>query len=196
MKAANQRGQHVRRLEIEIVARAVKVRGHERNGVESILRAIGRAQLESRDLGDGVGFVGGFQRASEQIFFLHRLGREPRINARRTQKQQLADAGPPSSMNQVGLNSQIVVEEFSGMGGVRENAADFGRGEKHEVRALFGKKVCDGGLVAQIKLRAGGGKNTLATTALELPKEGRPHQSAVSGYISAAGGCESHWRVL
>src|SRR5262249_20132783 len=96
------------------------------------------------------------------------------------------------SMNQVGLNSQIVVEEFSGMGGVRENAADFGRGEKHEVRALFGKKVCDGGLVAQIKLRAGGGKNTLATTALELPKEGRPHQSAVSGYISAARGCQSH----
>jgi hypothetical protein len=58
--------------------RAVEIGRQHADGVEAELPAIRLAHLDARQLGDRVGVVGGFERATEQVFLAHRLRRELR----------------------------------------------------------------------------------------------------------------------
>ena len=58
-----------------------------------MLAAIGLAQLDAGDLGDGIPLVGRLQRPGQQRVFVHRLRRKFGIDAGRAEEQQLLDAG-------------------------------------------------------------------------------------------------------
>ena len=62
MKPANHRGKHVRGLEIEIIAGAVQVGGHEADAAEAVLQPVSLGQLDPCDFRDGIPFVGWLQR--------------------------------------------------------------------------------------------------------------------------------------
>ena len=64
------------RGEVEIVPRAIKIGGHCRDEVATVLPSIGLTQLEPRYLGNGIPFIGGLKRPSEQRTFFDRLWRQ------------------------------------------------------------------------------------------------------------------------
>ena len=74
VEAADEGRQHVRVLRVVVVAVAVEVGGHHADEVRPVLVAVGLAELDAGDLGDGVGLVGRLQLPGEQIPLLQRLG--------------------------------------------------------------------------------------------------------------------------
>jgi hypothetical protein len=88
VELADQRRDDVAVGEVEVVARAIEVGGHHAAEVGAVLPVVGFAQLDAGDLGDGVGLVGGFQRAGEQRRFRHRLLGETRVDAGAAEEQQ------------------------------------------------------------------------------------------------------------
>ncbi len=81
MRLADQRRQHVARLEVEIVARPVEIGRHGGDEVGAVLRAIGGGKLDAGDLGDGIGLVGRLERPGQKSVLDDRLRRELRIDA-------------------------------------------------------------------------------------------------------------------
>jgi hypothetical protein len=84
-----------------IVAGAVEIGRHHRDEIGAVLLAVGLAQLDGGDLGDGVPFVGRLERAGQQRLLRHRLRRELRIDAGGTERQQLLDAAPERTTDDI-----------------------------------------------------------------------------------------------
>jgi hypothetical protein len=93
VEAADEGGDDVGVFRVVVVAGAVEVGGHGAVVEQAVLGAVVLAELEAGDLGDGVGFVGGLERAGEQAVLGHRLGRQLRVDAGRAEEQ---DAGHPA----------------------------------------------------------------------------------------------------
>ena len=66
-EAAQQRGRDVAVLRIVIVARTVEVGRHRGDEVAAVLPPVRLAQLDARDLGDRIPFVGRLERAGQQF---------------------------------------------------------------------------------------------------------------------------------
>ena len=81
MKAADQRRGDVAVFRMVIVVGAVEIGRHHRNKVAAVLLAVGFAELDGGDLGEGVALVGRLERPGEQRVFGYRLRRQPRIDA-------------------------------------------------------------------------------------------------------------------
>src|SRR6266478_5245909 len=79
----------MRGLQVEVVPGTVKVRRHDRNEICAMLPCISLAELDSGNFRDRVGFVGWLKSAGQKRLFLDRLDREPRVNARTSEKQKL-----------------------------------------------------------------------------------------------------------
>src|SRR5439155_13236380 len=92
MKPANQRREDVRRLQIEIIVGAIQIRGHDADEIATMLAAKRLSQLDAGNFRDRIRLVRRLQFPVEKILLANRLRREPRINARASQKQQLANA--------------------------------------------------------------------------------------------------------
>ena len=110
--AANQPGNDVRAAFAEIVVRPVKIGGQHAHGIEAVLAAVGLAHLDAGELGDGIGIVGGLERAGQQVFLAHRLRRELRVDAARSQEHQFGDAEAIRRVDDVGLDQQVVANEI------------------------------------------------------------------------------------
>jgi hypothetical protein len=65
----------VTRALVVIVAGTVKIGRHRRDEVDAVLAAIGLAELDAGDLGNGVPLVGRFERTGEERIFAYRLRR-------------------------------------------------------------------------------------------------------------------------
>jgi hypothetical protein len=167
------------RDEIEVVVAAVEICRHRRDEVAAILAAVGLAQLQARDLGDRVPFVGRLERARKQRLLGHRLRCQLRIDAGRAQEHQLGDAGAPRRVHDVGLDREIVVEEFGRARVVGEDAADRRRRDEDRVGPRLAHPRLDRALVAQIELRAVGGDQGAARGA-EPAHQRRAHHAAMA----------------
>ena len=98
----------MRRFQIEIIVRTIKVRGHGGNKIGAVLARIGLAKLDARDLRNRVSFIGWLERTAEQSGFWNRLGRELGINAGASEKEQFAHPGFAGRVDDVVLNPQII----------------------------------------------------------------------------------------
>ncbi len=103
VRLADQRRNNVTCVEVEIVPRTVKVCWHCQDEITPILLAIGLAELDARYFGNGVPFIGGFEWGGQQRLFRNRLGRQLRIDAARTQEQELRYPGAIGRLNDVRL---------------------------------------------------------------------------------------------
>ena len=92
VELADQGRDDVAVLRVVVVARAIQVGGHHRQVAGAVLPVVAPAHLDAGDLGQGVGPVGGLQRAGEQVFLPHRLGAQLGIDAGGAQEQQALDA--------------------------------------------------------------------------------------------------------
>ena len=89
----DQRRDHVRRLEVEVVARAVEVRRQQEDRVEAVLLAVGLRADEHRLLRDAVRRVRLLRVAVPEVVLVERHRRELRVGADRPGDDELADAG-------------------------------------------------------------------------------------------------------
>jgi hypothetical protein len=146
---------------VVVVAGAVEVGGHDAAVVGAVagavLAVVAFAELDAGDLGDGVGFVGGFQRAGEQGIFAHGLRCKLGVDATAAQEQEFLHANPPGFVDDVGFDHQVLVDEFRRVGVVGVDAANLGGGEVDLV-GLFGfEKGAHGGLIGEVEFGVGAG---------------------------------------
>jgi hypothetical protein len=92
------------------------------------LLAIGLAELDAGDFGDGVPLVGGFEWASEEILFFERLRRELRIDAGGAEELELGYAVTIGGIDDIILDVEVIFNKISRIGGIGEDAANFGSG--------------------------------------------------------------------
>src|ERR1017187_3699507 len=95
VKLADQRRDDMGRLQIEVVARTVKIGRHQADGTKPILFSIGLRHSDAGDFCQSVRVVGGLQRSCEQVFFFYRLRSEFRINTGGSQKLELLHTVSP-----------------------------------------------------------------------------------------------------
>jgi hypothetical protein len=89
---ADHRWDHVRAGQIEVVERTIEVRRHRADEVRAVLCAVVIAELDRRDFRDGVRAIRRFERSRQQILLLDRLRRESRVDAARSEVEELSHA--------------------------------------------------------------------------------------------------------
>ena len=182
VEPADERGQDVRVLRVEVVVRAVEVGGHGGDGVEAVLDAVCLAHLDAGDLGDGVPLVGGLERAGEERALGDGLRRELGVDAGGAQEEELADgAGAQRGVDDVGLDLEVGGDEVGGEGGVGVDAADLGGGEDDVARALGGEEGLDVGLAGEVELGVGPDDDGGEAEREEAAQDRGPDEAPVPG---------------
>ena len=82
-------GQHMAVLQVEVIVGSIQVGRHHRYVVRAVLQVEAFAHFQSGNLGNGIRFVGIFQRRCQQHFLFHRLRSFTRIDAGTAQEEQL-----------------------------------------------------------------------------------------------------------
>lgn len=77
-------------LRVVVVTRAIQIGRHNTAVVAPVLAVVALAELDTCNLGDGIGLVGRLQRAGEQGILRHGLRCEREVDAAAAQKQQLS----------------------------------------------------------------------------------------------------------
>ena len=191
VKSADQRGNDVAVFRVVVVTRAVQVGGHDAAVVDAVagtvLAVVALAQLDTGNLGNRIGLVGGLQQSGEQCVFGHRLRGLARVDAAGTEEQQLLHAVLERRINHVGLHHQILVDEVGRVGVVGMNATDLGGGQIDLSGLLRSKKRAYSRLVGQVELFMGAGDDAFGHLAggQQLANNGRAHHAAMAGDVDA-----------
>ena len=107
------------------------------------MRPVSLAHLDTRDLGDRVPLVGGFERRREERGFLYGLRGKLRVDARGSQKYELFGVVAVGGVDDVSLDLEIDGDEVGGVSGVSVDATDFCRSEDHVFGGFLGEKSLD-----------------------------------------------------
>ncbi|CAL5049018.1 unnamed protein product [Urochloa decumbens] len=181
VEPADERGQDVGVLRVEVVLRAVEVGRHGGDGVEAVLDAVGLAHLDAGDLGDGVPLVGGLERAGEERALRNGLRREFRVDAGGAQEEKLADgAAAERGVDDVGLDLEVGGDEVGGEGGVGVDAADLGGRQDNVAGLLRGEEGLDVGLAGEVELGVGAGDDGGEAEGEEVAKDRGPDEAPVA----------------
>ena len=175
-------------LQVIIVARTVQVGRHGRDEVGPVLVPVGLAQFDARNLGDGVGLVGRFERPGQQGVLDQGLVGEFRVDAARAEEQQLLDPDLMGGMDQVGLDHEVVIEEVRPVDVVGVDAPHLGRGDEDVGGPFAFHHGADGGLVPQVEFAACEGDGVGQSGGGEGPAEGAAHHAAVAGNVESGVG--------
>ena len=181
VELADQRGDDVAVFRVVVVAGPVEVRGHGRKETGAVLAVVAPAHFDAGDLGQRVGPVGGLQRPSEEVFFLHRLRRELGIDAARAEEQQPLHAMLPGRVDHVGLDGEVVAYELGRIGVVGDDATHLGRGEKDVVRLFLREEGFGGSGVGEVQLGVGAQQELVEPPALKIAHDGRANQATMAG---------------
>ncbi len=196
VKLADQGGQYMGGLEVVIVVGAVEVGGHDGNEMAAVLGSVGVAELDAGDLGDGVGFIGGLQLAGEEVVFFQRLRRQLGVDTGGAQEEELFDAILLGGMDDVVLDHQVVIEEFSPVGVVGHDAAYLGRSEEYIIGLLPPEELLYLRLAAQVELPGSAGDEVIIAFSLQLAEEGGAYHAAVAGYVDFIGWIHTEYTDL
>ncbi len=137
-------------------------------------------KLDAGDLGDGVPLVGGFERPGQQGTFGDGLGREPWIDATRTEKEQPVHIAGVRGGEDIGFDLKVLDEKIHRMGIVVENAADPCGSKDDGIGPGLGDEGFHLGLPRQIE-RFASGCDHFAGFAGQAPDEGASDHPSVAG---------------
>ncbi len=127
-------------FQIKIIIGTIQIGGHGTDKIGTILAVIRLAHFDTGNFGNRIRFIGGFQFPGEQILFFYRLRGKFGINTGTPQKQQFLNPMEIALMNHIGLNGEIIVDEFGRVGIICPNAPDFCCGQKYIFRLFSIKK--------------------------------------------------------
>ena len=171
VKLTNQRGQHVRVLQVIVVPGTVEIGRHRRVEHHAELLPVGLGELETRDLGNSVGLVGRLQRSGEQTILGHRLRCELRINARTAEEEQALHPVFVGAVDRVGRDGEILKQELRRISVVRVDTADLGCGDDGHVGFFRGVKCLHRDLRRQVEFAARAEQERRARLAREAAHE-------------------------
>src|SRR5215468_7491240 len=97
------------RQQVEIIVWPVKVRRHHRDEVAAVLSTICLAKLQAGNLSNSIPLVRWLEWACQKAVFAHRLRRQARIDARRSEEHQLLDGGVPRGLDYVNRYRHVIV---------------------------------------------------------------------------------------
>src|SRR5207247_7493241 len=123
------------------------------------------ALLDARDLGDRIRLVRVLERAGQQVFLAHRLRTVARIDTAAAEEEQVLNVGAVSSVNDVRLHLEILVEKLGAKRVVRVNPAHPGGRHEDVLRFVLTEKRVYGALLQQIQL----GSRASCETVLRSP---------------------------
>src|SRR5438132_183604 len=152
MKLANERRQHMRSFQIEVVSWAIEISRHYANDIKAILPLVSLAHLDSGNLGDRIGFIRRLKRATQQVFLLQRLRRMFGIDAGGAEKKKLLYSTAVGCVDYICLNQDVVANELCRVSVIGHNAADPGCRQDNILRPLLCEKAVHGRLVGEIKI--------------------------------------------
>lgn len=155
MKLADQRGDDMAVFRVVVVAGAVKVGWHYGEEFGAVLPVVAPAHFDAGDLGQGIRAVGRFERAGEEVFFLHRLRCILGVDAAGAEEHQAPYLVLVGGVDDVALDGEVVADELSGVFVVGVNAADLGGGQEDVVGLLCVEEGVGGGLVGEVKFGVG-----------------------------------------
>lgn len=173
MELANQSRDDVAVFRVVGVTRAIEVGGHRGEVFGAVLPVIAPAHFDAGDLGKRVRAVSRFERASKEVFFLHRLWGMLRVDATGAEKHQSLDIVLPGGVDNVGLNGEVVADKFGWVGVVGVDAADLGSSEEDVVGFFLGEENVRGGLVGQVEFAVGSRQEVAVILRLEVAQDGR-----------------------
>jgi hypothetical protein len=123
----------VRRLQIEVVARAVQVHREEHDAVHAVLRPVGLRLHQQQLLGDAIGRICLFRVSVPQIIFPERHRRKLRVRADGARDDRLGHAGEAAFLQQAEAHHRVFEEEQAGIVAVGADAAHLGRQVEHHL---------------------------------------------------------------
>src|SRR3569623_639375 len=170
-------------FQIIVIVWTIQIGGHHTDVASAILPVITFAQFNTRDFGDGVRFIRLFQRPGEKILLLNRLGTITRINAAGAEKADALHVCQVRSMNEIGLDYQVLIYELRTRDVIGLYAPYFGCGNKDVVGFLLLEKGVDADLIQQIQLGACRQYQFLITPGAYATYDGGAHHSAVASDV-------------
>ena len=141
---------HVAVFKVEVIVRAVKVRGHHGEVVRAVLQVVAFAHLEARNFSNGVFLVRIFKFAREESVFFHGLRGILGVNAGRAQEQELLYVVGIGFAEHVALNFHIHHYKISAVKRVRHDATDKSSRKHYGIGAFFVKELLDGILISKV----------------------------------------------
>ncbi len=133
---------HMRALEVEVVARPVEVHRQQVDRVQPVLLAVPLRPDQQRLLGDPVGRVRLLGVSVPEVFLAEGHGGELGIGADRSDDDQLVDGGEPALLEHVRAHEEVRVPVAARVGAICADAADLAGKVEHEVRRSVGKQAC------------------------------------------------------
>ena len=149
----------------------------------AVLTVVAFTQLDTGDLRNGVRLVGWFKQASKKRRLFHRLSCQTWINTARAKKQKPFDAIPESSLDHIGLDHQVLVNEVCRIGTIGMDATNFCCCQVDLIWLFRRKKTSNSGLVSQIKFSTSPGNNVSLASLLQGANNRRAHHASVASNI-------------
>lgn len=181
---AHHGGHHVAVFKVEVVVRAVKVRGHHGEVVGAVLQVIAFTHLEARDLCDGVFLIGVFEFAREEGVLLHGLRCVLRVNAGRAEEQELFHVVGVGFAEHVALDLHVHHHEVRAVKRIGHNSADKGRREHHCIGPFLVKELLYGVLVRKVEFFVRTPDKVVIPTRLKVIPNSRANQAMVASNIN------------
>ena len=164
-----------------VVVRAVEVGGDCAHVLPAVLAVEVLAQLGERDLGNGIGLVGGFQRAGEQVILTGGLRAVARVDAAQAQEHRPLHLGRVRAVDEVALDLQVLVDKVRAVRVGRLDAAHLGCGEEEAFRPRLGQVGMHRPPVQQVKFLARERKPLPVASRLQPPQQCLAHHAPVAG---------------
>jgi hypothetical protein len=130
-------------LEIKIVTRTIKINGHQKNRIESILLIVGLALNKKHFLGQAVGGVGFLRVTIPQIYFLKWNRRVLWVTTDCSEGHKFLNFMQVRFMDKLDSHDCVIIKEFSGVFEISSDATDNSGEVNDDVGLLLIKHPAD-----------------------------------------------------
>jgi len=178
---ADQGGDDVRGVQVEVVARAVQVDRQQEDAVEAVLLAVGLRLHQHHLLRQPVGRVRFLRVALPQVVLPERDRGELGVGADRPDGDEFLDPGHARPLDELEAHDGAVVEEPAGVVLVGRDAADHGGEVDDDVGPRVGEEPADRVPVAQVVVRRARHGDLPAAARPQLVHHERPQKPRPAG---------------
>lgn len=183
MHLADHGGKNVGIVEMEIIVRAIEIRGHDGHVVRAVLKVYGLAHLHAGDFRYGVGLVGVFEGGREQSVLGNGLGSLTRVYTGASEEQKPLHAVAQGRTDDVLLYAEVLEDKVGAVDGVGHDSAHVSGGKHHGVGLFLVEEPFYGRGVEEVEFGMGAPDHIPEATRPEVRHDGGANEAAVSGHV-------------
>ena len=175
---ADQGGDDVAGMRMEIIARAVEIDRQKIDGVQAVLLAVGLAHDQEGFFGDAVGGVGFLGVSVPEFGFAEGDGSEFGIGADGPDLHEFLDFVDAGVLDEVESHGEIGEKEPAGVVAIGADAADLGGEVQDDVGALIVIKPSDIGFASEIEILSARDEDVLVSAGARISTTNPPRNPA------------------